>query len=178
MKRENLNDAKQAQIEEARARAKQADEAAKARREAKAKAPKKAFDFTYVPIGTTSKAYKIASHVWFRKTADVNLSAAYEIEREALDALYKTNAWKQAIFNLYCEQRPTLEILENYLNTTPNVVARDAARLKIDEALLTQIHEGAKRHHNAINEGAEIKVRPRRETSDITFKAGVMLACK
>lgn len=139
----------------------------------------KAFDFTYKPVSTRSKAYKIADRVWWKKTADTKLASMIDVDVDKLSAIYESDAYKQSIFNLYCEQRPTLEIFDNYIKVTSNVVYRDAKRLKVDMSTLKQIHEAVRKHHQQIADGAEIKVRARREASDVAFSPiGVVISSK
>ncbi len=120
------------------------------------------FDYTYKPVSTSTLAFKVAERCWWRKTADKNIANMFGTSIENLEHLFKTDAYKQSVFNLMCVQYDA-QGFEHWVRTYPRMASVFSQRMKLDKANHEKMLAGVRAFHAAAKEGVRVKVMKQRQ---------------
>ena len=110
------------------------------------------FDFTYKSVKSTSKAAKLADLCWARKSSDSSLCSKLEIEGKELAALFKSDGYRQSVFNLMLLQFNAADFAR-WHRTYPAAGAGFMTRMRVNKSFWTKSIKAITNFHAAVENG-------------------------
>ena len=123
------------------------------------------FDYTYKPVATGCKEFKVAERAWWKKTSDLNLCNMFDLSVDALEDIKNSDKFKQAVFNLMSVQFDASGF-EKWINSWGRSIIHASrgfhVRMKLEKSEVAKFVDGVKLYHTQVAKGAKVKVMKQR----------------